>query len=75
MFKVGDRVKGSSMLGDAAKVFGLSGSVVHISGVRVGVNWDEDIDGHTCGQRYKPGFGWYVNNTDLRKAIVFKGNK
>lgn len=75
MFKVGDRVICNSTLDDADKVFGLSGSVVHISGVRVGVNWDEDIDGHTCGQRCKPGFGWYVNNTALRKAIVFKGNK
>ena len=73
--KVGDRVVCNSTLGDAERVYGLSGVVVHISGVRVGVKWSRDIDGHTCGQRCPVQYGWYVNKTDLKKLVAFKGNK
>lgn len=74
-FKVGDVVVCNSILDDAERVFGLRGVVVHISGTRVGVNWAKDIDGHTCGQRCPNRYGWYVNNTDLKKPATFKGNK
>lgn len=75
MFKVGDKVVCNSTVGDAYKVFELRGIVVHIVGVRVGVDWGEYVGGHDCDRRCTPGFGWYVDYTDLRKVIVFKGNK
>ncbi len=75
MFKVGDRVVCNPRSAVANRLSELRGVVVHISGAKIGVDWGEDVDGHTCEHRCKPGFGWYVNNTDLRKVIVFKGNK
>lgn len=74
-FRVGDVVVCNSTLRDAERVFGLRGVVVHISGTSVGVNWAKDIDGHNCGQRCPDQYGWYVNNTDLKKLATFKGNK
>ena len=58
-FKVGDKVR--CIHSDKyRKLDGKFGTVVEVLGVIVGVEFDEEIDGHTLGGLARMGHGWYL---------------
>ena len=57
--KVGDRVR--AIRDDRDKrLEGKIGTVVEVEGFSVGVDFDSEIDGHTCGGFARMGHGWYL---------------
>ena len=82
MFKVGDRVRAAGNSEDAGYVTGLTGVVVvdyntdGCNGGRLyGVEWAGLYVGHSCVGYAKNGGGWNLEEQDLVKSPVFKGNK
>lgn len=69
-FAIGDRVtatKGNIDNNSLVKK-GLGGTVVALDGgrKRVGVQWDVNVGGHSCGTSACPhGFGWWANPMEL----------
>ena len=57
--KVGDRVRAIRDDRDR-RLEGKIGTVVEVEGVCVGVDFDSEIDGHTCGGLARMGHGWYL---------------
>ena len=58
-FRVGDRVR--AIHDDRyRKLEGKLGTVVEVEGFSIGVAFDSDIDGHTCGGLARMGHGWYL---------------
>ena len=82
MFKVGDRVRAVGDSRDAAYVAGLSGVVVidynrigADGGKLFGVEFNGFLGGHSCSGTAKGECGWNLEEQDLVKSPVFKGNK
>lgn len=67
MFEIGDRVQCIVDHLDGKKSFpiGSTGTVVQLFHRFVGVEWDEYIGGHTCGERAIKGHGWYVRYNQI----------
>ena len=57
--KVGDRVRAIQDDKDI-RLEGKIGTVVEVVGCCVGVDFDSEIDGHTCGSLARMGHGWYL---------------
>ena len=57
--KVGDRVRAIRDDRDR-RLEGKIGTVVEVGGFYVGVDFDSEIDGHTCGGLARMGHGWYL---------------
>lgn len=57
--KVGDRVRAIHDDRDR-RLEGKIGTVVEVEGCCVGVDFDSEIDGHTCGSLARMGHGWYL---------------
>ena len=57
--KVGDRVRAIHDDRDR-RLEGKIGTVVEVEGCCVGVDFDSEIDGHTCGGSARMGHGWYL---------------
>lgn len=65
--KVGDRVRAIRDDGDR-RLEGKIGTVVEVvevEGFCVGVDFDSEIDGHTCGGLARMGHGWYLPHSYL----------
>lgn len=58
-FKVGDRVRTIHDDRDR-RLEGKIGTVVEVAGFCVGVDFDSEIDGHTCDGFARMGHGWYL---------------
>ena len=67
-FKIGDRVK---CIGIPARGYGKVGTVRQIK-ENVGVEFDEDIDGHTLDGCCKDGHGWWVGSSHLELVTESK---
>lgn len=67
-FKIGDRVVCIGIMSNNPKTKGAHGRVVADDCYmeRLGVEFDEYIEGHTCADRAKSGHGWYVDPGLLR---------
>ena len=79
-FKVGDRVKCIADYDGKRSAINKCGKVVHITEFRVGVMFDEPIQGHSCGGHTKDGYGWYFpkmagflipHGDDSEKIIIY----
>ena len=57
--KVGDRVRAIRDDRDR-RLEGKIGTVVEVEDFYVGVDFDSEIDGHTCGSLARMGHGWYL---------------
>ena len=67
-FHVGDRVLCVANAPDGnTSVYDLTGTVVDVDGLDIGVCWDGPVGGHDCGGRCKEGYGWYVRGADIEK--------
>lgn len=82
MFKVGDRVRVVGDSEDAGYVAGLSGVVVidynrigENGGKLFGVEFNGFLGGHSCSGTANGACGWNLEEQDLVKSPVFKGNK
>lgn len=65
--KVGDRVL--ALEGhDGASTEGKYGRIVSVSSRELGVEFDEPVDGHTCGGRAKDNHGWNMPSRKLKKV-------
>ena len=62
--KVGDRVRAIRDDRDR-RLEGKIGTVVEVEGFGVGVDFDSEIDGHTCGGLARMGHGWYLPESYL----------
>ena len=63
-FRIGDRVR--AIHDDRGRrLEGKIGTVVEVEGFCVGVNFDSEIDGHTCGGLARMGHGWYLPESYL----------
>jgi len=67
-FKIGDRVKG---IGAQSKCYGKLGTIRQIGG-SVGVEFDENVDGHTLDGCCKNGHGWWVGSPGLELVTESK---
>ena len=70
--KIGDRVKvisiPDSFIAENPKIkMGLMGTVKDLNGAFVGVEFDEDIDGHNGSWNGKQGYCWYIEDYHLEK--------
>lgn len=63
-FRIGDRVRAIHDDRDR-RLEGKIGTVVEVEGFCVGVNFDSEIDGHTCGGLARMGHGWYLPESYL----------
>lgn len=66
-FKVGDRVRCVSKY-DCDPV-GKVGTVKVVEDAvsSIGVEFDDNVDGHTCGESCKDGHGWWLRSDELKK--------
>ena len=62
--RVGDRVRAIHDDMDR-RLEGKIGTVVEVAGFSVGVDFDSEIDGHTCGGLARMGHGWYLPGSYL----------
>ena len=62
--KVGDRVRAIHDDRDR-RLEGKIGTVVDVAGFAVGVDFDSEINGHTCGGFARMGHGWYLPDSYL----------
>ena len=62
--KVGDRVRAIHDDRDR-RLEGKIGTVVEVASSCVGVDFDSEIDGHTCGGLARMGHGWYLPDSYL----------
>lgn len=67
-FKIGDRVK---CIGITIKGYGKLGTVRKIGG-SVGVEFDENVDGHTLDGCCKDGHGWWIGSPSLELVTESK---
>jgi hypothetical protein len=67
-FKVGDRVK---CIGTTIKGYGKVGTVRR-TGDSVGVEFDENVDGHTLDGCCEKGYGWWIKSSDLELVTESK---
>ncbi len=69
MFKPGDRVVCISDCASKNRFLtaGCTGTVIDVADIEppISVVWDEDIDGHTLGNRCKNGYGWRVYENEI----------
>ena len=70
--KVGDRVRAIRDDRDR-RLEGKIGTVVDVEGFCVGVDFDSEINGHTCGGFARMGHGWYL--TDYYLEYVGRCNE
>jgi len=59
-FKVGDRVVCTGEHDSNKRIVNQAGTIKEIGGYLIGVVFDEDVNGHSCGGKCKYGYGWYV---------------
>ena len=65
--KVGDRVR--AIRDDRDRRLEVKiGSVVEVEGFCIGVDFDSEINGHTCGGLARMGHGWYLPDSYLEYA-------
>lgn len=64
-FKVGDRVRCISKCG--RDPFNKVGTVKVLDEVSIGVEFDDEFYGHTCGDTCEDGHGWWLSPEDLVK--------
>lgn len=66
-FKVGDRVVCIDDKDYIKRLIGKHGRVVSVDddALPIGVEFDEDIYGHSCDERAKGGHGWYFKTNEL----------
>lgn len=69
MFEVGDRVRFVNTHSENLTVIGEAGTIIASYGNGYGVEFDNDIRGHSCGGRTKQFHGWLCRPLDL-EAIV-----
>ena len=72
-FRVGDRVKCNTCKpdGNGRIVEGSTGVVCDTGNIcRIGVRWDEEVDGHTCHGRCDDLHGWYI---DADQVVLYGG--
>lgn len=62
--KVGDKVRAIHD-GRDRRLEGKIGTVVDVAGSCVGVDFDSEINGHTCGGLARMGHGWYLPDSYL----------
>lgn len=61
-FEIGDRIRVKKWCGGFHKsmVEGSEGTVVNVHALSIGVAFDKDINGHSCGRLCQPGHGWWI---------------
>lgn len=61
-FEIGDRIRIKEWNGGFKKsmVVGSEGTVINVHSASIGVAFDKDIDGHSCGNLCQPGHGWWI---------------
>lgn len=68
-FNIGDRVKADCNNPNMNSVIraGDQGTVREIldDGFVIGVEWDNDVNGHTCGEICEHGYGWRVFDNEI----------
>lgn len=63
-FKIGDKVRCIRNDGLNKKgLEGLIGTVVDVDSYSVGIDFDSEIDGHSCAGMARMGHGWYLPDT------------
>jgi hypothetical protein len=67
-FKIGDRVK---CIGITAKGYGKLGTVRRV-GESIGVEFDENVNGHYLDGSCKDGHGWWIKSSDLELVTESK---
>lgn len=68
MFKVGDRI--------LHKVHKKKGSIVHIDGHSIGIEFDEFIGGSDCDGHAKTGHGWITSDINcelIEEPVIVNG--
>lgn len=67
--KIGDRVEVTCKEINGNPLLGEVGTIINISerGI-MSIEFDNDIDGHSCGGNGKYGYCWYVNKEHLKKV-------
>lgn len=77
-FKVGDKVRAIHD-DNERRLEGKIGTVVEVAGFYVGVDFDSELNGHTCGGLARMGHGWYLPDdyleyvgrcTEYNKVII-----
>ena len=69
-FKVGDRVKCIKEFDNNAVAVGKVGTVIGVISYKTHVEFDDFIDGHSCGGEGKRGYCWNFNEDYLELAKV-----
>ena len=66
-FAVGDRVilLVDHPSGNRHLTAGMHGTVCDISGVGIGVEWDEEVSQHDCGGMCRMNHGWWVSPREI----------
>lgn len=68
-FKLGDTVKAIHAVDNNVHIVNKIGTIIDIYGTDTyGVEFDEDIDGHSCSNKGKFGYCWYCGEADLVEA-------
>lgn len=73
-FKVGDRVRCTRDV-DGYPSGGKLGTICYVAGLRVGVAFDEEISGHTCGGICVDGHGLWCFASELIPAVFKKASE
>lgn len=60
-FKIGDRVKAIEAVDGNLATLGKVGTVAIVSGMQIGVIFDEDVKGHSLDGKAKQGYGYNCN--------------
>lgn len=71
MFEVGDRVRYVKDITAKPTLIGERGTCIEIddNGTAIAVEFDNDINGHSCHSRARPFHGWWCHPSEL-EAIV-----
>lgn len=68
IYNIGDRIIAEDRIG-GAMLRGKTGTIVSLSSCDIGIEFDEHIDGHSCGGRGKPGYCRYARIYDKLSLI------
>jgi len=69
-FKVGDRVIYTGI--DSKLKEGYTGTIVNIWDYDqvLGIDWDKDVDGHTCEGKAKHNHGWNIHASEAKLDLT-----
>lgn len=61
-FEIGDRIQIKEWNDGFKKsmIVGSKGTIINVHPSSIGVAFDEDIAGHSCGNLCQPGHGWWI---------------